>query len=60
MHQNLKLSVVITLLALALFGAVKGKLVGSGWLRSGIQTTVIGGVAAAAAYGIARLLNGHT
>jgi VIT1/CCC1 family predicted Fe2+/Mn2+ transporter len=55
----LKLSVVITLLALAVFGAIKGKLVGTGWLRSAVQTTLIGGVAAAAAYGLARLLNGH-
>ena len=53
----LKLSVVITLAALALFGAVKGRLVGTGALRSALQTTLIGGVAAAAAYGLARLLN---
>jgi predicted membrane protein (TIGR00267 family) len=55
----LKLSVVITLLALALFGALKGKLVGTGWLRSALQTVVIGGAAAAAAYGLARLLSGR-
>ena len=55
----LKLSVVITLIALALFGAIKGKLVGTGWLRSAIQTTLIGGIAAAAAYLLARLLNGN-
>lgn len=53
----LKLSVVITLFALALFGAVKGRLVGTGALRSALQTTIIGGIAAAAAYGLARLLN---
>jgi VIT1/CCC1 family predicted Fe2+/Mn2+ transporter len=53
----LKLSVVITLLALAIFGALKGKLVGSGWLRSALQTITIGGAAAAAAYTLARLLN---
>src|SRR6059058_357747 len=39
----LKLSVVITLLALAVFGALKGKLVGTGWLRSAIQTITVGG-----------------
>jgi vacuolar iron transporter family protein len=53
----LKLSVVITLLALAIFGALKGKFVGTGWLRSALQTITIGGVAAAAAYTLARLLN---
>ncbi len=56
----LKLSVIITLIALALFGAVKGKLVGTGWLRSAFQTTLIGGAAATAAYLLARLLNGHS
>jgi VIT1/CCC1 family predicted Fe2+/Mn2+ transporter len=53
----LKLSVVITLIALALFGAIKGRLVGTGTLRSALQTTLIGGAAAAAAYTLARLLN---
>ncbi|HTH52757.1 MAG TPA: VIT1/CCC1 transporter family protein [Edaphobacter sp.] len=55
----LQLSIAITLLALALFGALKGKMVGTGWLRSAIQTVVIGGTAAAAAYGLALLLNEH-
>ena len=50
-------SVVITLLALLLFGAVKGRVTGSGALRSGLQTAIIGGLAAAAAFGIAHLLN---
>jgi VIT1/CCC1 family predicted Fe2+/Mn2+ transporter len=53
----LKLSVVITLVALAGFGAIKGRLVGTGALRSAVQTTLIGGAAAAAAYGLARALN---
>jgi VIT1/CCC1 family predicted Fe2+/Mn2+ transporter len=55
----LRLSVLITLLALALFGALKGRLLGTGALRSALQTTLIGGAAAAAAYGLAHLLN-HT
>jgi len=53
----LKLSVAITLVALALFGAIKGRLVGTGALRSALQTTLIGGAAAAAAYGLAHALN---
>ncbi len=53
----LKLSVAITLAALALFGAIKGRLVGTGAGRSALQTTLIGGAAAATAYGLARLLN---
>jgi len=50
-------SVAITLVALAAFGALKGRLLGTGTLRGGLQTSLIGGAAAAAAYGIARLLN---
>ncbi|HEV2646113.1 MAG TPA: VIT1/CCC1 transporter family protein [Acidobacteriaceae bacterium] len=53
----LKVSVVITLLALALFGALKGRLLGTGVFRSALQTTLIGGAAAAAAYTLAFLLN---
>jgi VIT1/CCC1 family predicted Fe2+/Mn2+ transporter len=55
--EALKLSIIITLIALAVFGAIKGKLVGTGSLRSAIQTTLIGGTAAAAAYLLARILN---
>lgn len=58
--EALKLSVLITLLALAIFGALKGKLVGTGWLRSAIQAVTIGGAAAAAAYFLARLLNANS
>jgi vacuolar iron transporter family protein len=53
----LKFSVLITLLALAFFGALKGRLLGTGALRSALQTSLIGGAAAAAAYGLAHLLN---
>lgn len=55
----LKLSTIITLIALALFGALKGKLVGTGWLRSAIQTTLIGGAAAGVAYALAHFLNSY-
>jgi VIT1/CCC1 family predicted Fe2+/Mn2+ transporter len=55
--EALKVSVVITLLALVVFGAVKGRLTGAGALKSSLQTAGIGGIAAAAAFGLARLLN---
>ena len=50
-------SVGITLLALLLFGAIKGRITGAGAVRSGMQTVIIGGLAAAAAFGLARLLS---
>jgi VIT1/CCC1 family predicted Fe2+/Mn2+ transporter len=55
----LKVSVVVTLLALFLFGAAKGKALQTGVLKSSIQTALIGGAAAAAAYGLAKLLSAH-
>src|SRR5580693_1634923 len=57
--RALSASVVITLLALVVFGAVKGRLTGAGAWRSGLQTVLIGGVAAGAAYALARLFNAH-
>lgn len=52
-------SVGITLIALALFGAIKGRLTGGGTWKSAFQTVFIGGLAAGAAYTLARLLNAH-
>lgn len=58
-RMALHASVIITLIALFLFGAVKGRLTGSGAWKSAVQTCVIGGIAAAAAYALARLLSQH-
>jgi VIT1/CCC1 family predicted Fe2+/Mn2+ transporter len=52
----LLLSVISTLIALAIFGFVKGRYTGARPLRSAIQTTVTGGLAAAAAFLIARAI----
>jgi predicted membrane protein (TIGR00267 family) len=53
----LSASVGITLLALALFGYVKGHFTGAAPLRSSFQTVLIGGLAAAAAFAIARAIS---
>jgi vacuolar iron transporter family protein len=53
-------SVAITLVALFVFGGVKGRLTGSGGMRSAIQTVVIGGIAAGVAYLLARALSIHS
>lgn len=47
-------SVVLTLAALLVFGFVKGKFTGANALKSSLQTALIGGLAATAAYLIAR------
>jgi VIT1/CCC1 family predicted Fe2+/Mn2+ transporter len=50
-------SVVFTLTALLVFGYVKGRFTGTRPVRSAIQTALIGGLAAAAAYGLAKLIS---
>ena len=52
----LYVSVVMTLIALAVFGYVKGTFTGAKPLRSAIQTVLIGGIAAAVAFAIARAI----
>jgi VIT1/CCC1 family predicted Fe2+/Mn2+ transporter len=53
---GLAVSVLVTLAALATFGSVKGHFTGAGPLRSALQTLLIGGLAATAAFAIARLI----
>lgn len=53
----LQISVVATLLALLIFGYVKGRFTGTKPIRSAIQTALIGGLAAAAAFLIARAIS---
>jgi VIT1/CCC1 family predicted Fe2+/Mn2+ transporter len=54
---GLRYSVAVTLLALAVFGYIKGRFTGTRPVRSALQTVVIGGLAAAAAFGIARAIS---
>ncbi|WP_236013368.1 VIT1/CCC1 transporter family protein [Paenibacillus glycanilyticus] len=52
----LMISVVATPIALFVFGYVKGKFTGSKPLKSAAQTTLVGGLAAATAFLVARLI----
>jgi VIT1/CCC1 family predicted Fe2+/Mn2+ transporter len=54
----LMVSVVATLIALLIFGYVKGHFTGTQPIRSALQTALIGGLAAGAAFLIARLIQG--
>ncbi len=49
-------SVVLTMLALFCFGYAKGRFTGLNALRSGLQTVLVGGLAAGVAFLLARLL----
>ncbi len=55
-HSALLVSVAVTLVALFVFGYVKGRFTGAGPVKSAIQTAVIGGLAATAAFLIARAI----
>jgi vacuolar iron transporter family protein len=52
----LVISAVVTLLALGVFGAVKGHFTGVAATRSAMQTMLVGSLAAGAAFAIARLI----
>jgi len=56
-HTGLLVSIVVTLLALLVFGYIKGLFTGARPIRSALQTTLIGGLAAAAAFLIARVFS---
>ncbi len=58
LYSALKVSVVVTLAALYVFGFVKGRLTGISPWRGGLQTVCIGGLASAAAFGLAKWI-GH-
>jgi VIT1/CCC1 family predicted Fe2+/Mn2+ transporter len=53
----LRFSVLITILALAVFGYVKSRFTGISPWKGAFQTVVTGGIAAAAAFGLARLVS---
>ena len=53
----LKVSIVLTLIALLVFGYIKGHFTGTSPIRSALQTALIGGLAAAAAFMIARAIS---
>jgi VIT1/CCC1 family predicted Fe2+/Mn2+ transporter len=53
----LYVSVVVTILALFVFGFIKGRITGVSAFGSALQTALIGGVAAGAAFAIARLIS---
>ncbi len=53
----LAISTGVTLLALFVFGFMKGRFTGTGAMRSGLQTLMIGGLAAAVAYSVARAIS---
>jgi len=58
-YSALTWSVMITIVALAIFGYIKGRATGVSPLRSSVQTTLTGGLAAAAAFALARLFSNH-
>jgi vacuolar iron transporter family protein len=54
--KGLIFSAIVTLAALGVFGFIKGRFTGAPALRSAVQTVLIGGVAATAAFLLAKLI----
>jgi VIT1/CCC1 family predicted Fe2+/Mn2+ transporter len=54
LERALAYSSILTMIALAIFGAVKGRYIGTPSLRSAWQTVLVGGAAAGVAYAIGR------
>ncbi len=54
LYSALKASVGVTLVALFIFGFVKGRMTGISPIRGGLQTVIIGGLASAAAFSLAK------
>ena len=55
-HVALTVSIGVTLAALAIFGGVKGHFTGTSPVRSALQTVLVGGLAAGAAFGLAKAI----
>jgi len=55
-HVALIISVTVTLIALAVFGMIKGRYTGAKPIKSALQTTITGGLAATAAFLIAKAI----
>jgi VIT1/CCC1 family predicted Fe2+/Mn2+ transporter len=55
--NGLKMSAVLTLAALGIFGFAKGRFTGTSPFRGGVQTMVIGGLAAGAAFLLAKWIS---
>ena len=56
-HKALLISASVTLLALFFFGVAKGYFTGAGLFKSGLQTVFVGGMAAGAAYLLAKAIS---
>jgi VIT1/CCC1 family predicted Fe2+/Mn2+ transporter len=56
-HTALTISIFITIAALAAFGYIKGRFTGTRPWRSSWQTVIIGGIAASAAFALARVFS---
>lgn len=56
-HGAFGVSAIVTAIALVVFGLFKGRFTGMRPAQSALQTLLVGGVAAAAAFGLARLVS---
>jgi VIT1/CCC1 family predicted Fe2+/Mn2+ transporter len=58
-HEALIVSIAVTLLALFCFGWFKSRMTGTPVWVGALQSMLVGGIAAGAAFGLARLITAH-
>ena len=58
-REALLASVIVTLIALFIFGFLKAKAIGQSPWSGAVKTTIIGALAAGAAFGLAKLIQAH-
>lgn len=56
-QESLMVSVMVTMVALLVFGYIKGAFTGGGKRRSAIQTLIVGGLAAGVAFAVAKAIS---
>jgi vacuolar iron transporter family protein len=56
-REGLVYSSIITMICLIAFGLIKSKLTGQPLFKGALRVTIVGAIAAAAAFGIARLIS---
>ncbi|PIN92917.1 hypothetical protein COU54_05080 [Candidatus Pacearchaeota archaeon CG10_big_fil_rev_8_21_14_0_10_31_24] len=56
--NSFEVSIILTFVSLFILGSLKSKITNKGWIKSGMETLVIGGVASGIAYYIGYLISG--
>ena len=56
--NSFELSIILTFFSLFILGSLKSKITNKSWIKSGIETLIIGGIASGIAYYVGYLVSG--